>query len=310
MEEIAKCKELKAIYADDKAMLAGPKTIKFDIEDNRIHISIFQMSFREIVISSDEDVAVNELHGAFSKVERLLMLFEGSFLQLQELEFSKSDISSEATLKAHQDNSIRQRLSYFNSDRFVNYKRDTLLDFDKVLTSEIYSKWKILLEELDIVHQMYLYALSNNKIPVDVKCSFMIELAEPLVEIVNENTGFFASLTPGGRNTSLKMCIDALITKYGTEIFKRELSGGYDFFLESLVASRVRIMHIKRKQKKLFFDGNESRLYMYKLSLLYRRIMFELLGVNEEDYKERLSNCVCKADQWNDVLEHFLLKKK
>ena len=33
-------------------------------------------------------------------------------------------------------------------------------------------------------------------------------------------------------------------------------------------------------------------------------------NINEEDYKERLSNCVCKADQWNDVLERFLLKKR
>lgn len=65
---------------------------------------------------------------------------------------------------------------------------------------------------------MYLYSLSNNGVTVDVKCAFLIELAEPLIEIVKEHTNFFSSLQPGPRGASLKNCLDALITKYGFDI--------------------------------------------------------------------------------------------
>ena len=49
----------------------------------------------------------------------------------------------------------------------------------------------------------------------------LIELAEPLVEIVKKHTNFYASFNTRARGTSLKNCLDALITKYGVDIFER-----------------------------------------------------------------------------------------
>ena len=46
--------------------------------------------------------------------------------------------------------------------------------------------------------------------PIDIKCAFLIELAEPLVEIVKNHTNCFSSLNPGNRGTTLKICLEEL----------------------------------------------------------------------------------------------------
>ncbi len=68
---------------------------------------------------------------------------------------------------------------------------------------------------------MFLYSVSDSKMPIDAKCAFLFELAELLVEVVKVHTHLYSSLTPGERGTSLKMCVDALISKYGTLIFRK-----------------------------------------------------------------------------------------
>lgn len=236
------------------------------------------------------------------------MLFDGVFIPLSELKFSESDTVDENRLISCQNNLIKMRLSYFSSADFCNYSVDKLLKFDTVLTAELFCKWEQLLDELDVVHQMYLYSLSDSKITVDVKCAFLIELAEPLIEIVKEHTKLFSSLTPGARGTSLKNCLDALITKYGVDIFSRELSSDYESILQIMVNSRIKIMHIKRKQNGLYFNGNESILYILKMNLLYRKIMFEMLNIEEVNYKDNLLRCVSRLDKRSSVLEKFLLK--
>lgn len=157
---------------------------------------------------------------------------------------------------------------------------------------------------------MYLYSLSDSKMPIDAKCAFLIELAEPLVEIVKAHTHFYSSLNPGERGTSLKMCVDALISKYGTDIFAKEITSKYDKFLQTIVNSRVRIMHIKRQQKGLFLNGPESVLYAQKMTLLYRKILFEILDIDEDTYKENMQSLIDSLDKWNDIQEKFLAKLK
>lgn len=309
MEQIIKCKSLVSIYQGDKLLLDGPHILEFNTVGNQpFHIKIEQLGVRTIIITSDKDVSVFDLYAILTRIERLLMLFDGVFIPLSELKFSESDTVDENRLISCQNNLIKMRLSYFSSADFCNYSVDRLLKFDTVLTAELFCKWEQLLDELDVVHQMYLYSLSDSKMTVDVKCAFLIELAEPLIEIVKEHTKLFSSLTPGARGTSLKNCLDALITKYGVDIFSRELSSDYESILQIMVNSRIKIMHIKRKQNGLYFDGNESILYILKMNLLYRKIMFEMLNIEEVDYKDNLLRCVSRLDKWSSVLEKFLLK--
>ncbi|MCX4348112.1 MAG: hypothetical protein OSJ38_12850 [Lachnospiraceae bacterium] len=309
MEQIIKCKSLVAIYQGDKLLLDGPHILEVNtIRNQPFHIKIEQLGVRTIIITSGKDVSVFDLYAILTRIERLLMLFDGVFIPLSELKFSESDTVDENRLISCQNNLIKMRLSYFSSADFCNYSVDKLLKFDTVLTAELFCKWEQLLDELDVVHQMYLYSLSDSKITVDVKCAFLIELAEPLIEIVKEHTKLFSSLTPGARGTSLKNCLDALITKYGVDIFSRELSSDYESILQIMVNSRIKIMHIKRKQNGLYFNGNESILYILKMNLLYRKIMFEMLNIEEVNYKDNLLRCVSRLDKWSSVLEKFLLK--
>lgn len=309
MEKLAKCKSLVAIYKDDEMVLDGPHEIRFDIRKDIIfHIGIDQLRTRKITISSDDDISVFDLYAILTRVERLLMLLDGAFITLYEIRLSDSNTSDDNLLHSCENHLLKQRLSYFKSADFCNYSVDKLLDFEDVFTEDLFYKWEELLDELDVVNQMYLYAISDNRMPVDIKCAFLIELAEPLVEIVKQHTKFYTSLNPGSRGTSLKNCLDALISKYGVDIFKSELLDDYEKILAVMVNSRVRIMHIKRKQSGTYFNGSESVLYALKMSLLYRKIIFEILDIGEKDYKEKMEKNISKLDSWNDTLKNFLIR--
>ena len=307
MEKLAKCKVLIGTYINDNIILGGPHVAEFETRDNKFFIKIEQFGYRKISIKASEETSVFELYGVFTKIERLLMIFDGQFLNLENLEFTDSSDTEKSMLKSVGNNLMHQRLSYFKSADLVSYKVDKLLEFEEVLNSDLYDKWEHLLEELDIAHQMYLYAMGDTKITVDVKCAFLIELAETLVEVLKVYTNSFQKLKPGN-GTSLKACVKALIEEYGKDIFEREMEANEKEFLSTVINSRVRIMHIKRNQKIKYFDGNESVLYILKLSLLYRRILLEILGVEKQVYVDKLRKCVSRLNRWNDTLDKFLLR--
>lgn len=207
MEQIIKCKSLVAIYQGDKLLLDGPHILEFNtIRNQPFHIKIEQLGVRTIIITSGKDVSVFDLYAILTRIERLLMLFDGVFIPLSELKFSESDTVDENRLISCQNNLIKMRLSY------------------------------------------------------------------------------------------------------GVDIFSRELSSDYESILQIMVNSRIKIMHIKRKQNGLYFNGNESILYILKMNLLYRKIMFEMLNIEEVNYKDNLLRCVSRLDKWSSVLEKFLLK--
>lgn len=307
MEKLAKCKVLIGTYINDNIILGGPHVAEIETHDNKFFIKIEQCGYRKISIKALEETSVFELYGVFTKIERLLMIFDGQFLNLENLEFTDSSDTEKSMLKSVGNNLMHQRLSYFKSSDLVSYKVDKLLEFEEVLNSDLYDKWEQLLEELDIAHQMYLYAMGDTKITVDVKCAFLIELAETLVEVLKVYTNSFQKLKPGN-GTSLKACVKALIEEYGKDIFEREMEANEKEFLSTVINSRVRIMHIKRNQKIKYFDGNESVLYILKLSLLYRRILLEILGVEKQVYVDKLRKCVSRLNRWNDILDKFLLR--
>ena len=308
MESVATCKTLVATYISDKNLLDGPRQVEFITKNTGYKIVIEQCAYRKIVVTSEVEVSIYNLYGTLAKLERLLMLLDGTFFPLEKLEFMDSDNTDEAKLHTYQRNILATRLSYFSSADFCRYDIDKLLEFEDVLTPDLFSDWESLLEELDVVHQMYLYSMSNSKMTVDIKCAFLIELAEPLVEIVKKYTNFYTSLSPGKRGTSLKMCIDALITKYGIDIFETELKNCYEKVLSAMVNSRVRIMHIKREQRGAYFDGKESLIYISKMSLLYRRVLFDMLNIEEEKFKDKLQKSVNIYNKWNDILDNLLIR--
>lgn len=311
MESTARCKLLRAVFTQEKGCFGGPYSAEFQIDNPvALQIEVNQLGTRIINIISEVDVLVDDLYSVFTRIERLLMLFDGRFFPLTELVFSDSSITSQEQLSACSQHLLLQRLSYYRSSDFCICSVNKLLDFNATLTAELYRKWEAVLLDLDIVHQVFLYSLCDNKQPVDMKCSFMIELAEPLVEIVKAHRHIFEGLNPGRKGTSLKQCLEALVKQYGEQIFDKELSNDYDMdgFLQILVNSRVRIMHIKRRQQGQYLNGKESMLYIVKMYLLYRCILFDLLGISISEYRDCLLKCISYWNNLNDAMAIFLHK--
>lgn len=304
MREEIFCKQLKAVYSEE-GMLSVPKSSDIELK-NGYHVKIEQNGIRTITISNNNEVNARDLYAILTRIERLLMLFDGKFYNLKEMKFSKSEIDAQR-LDSYVSHIVKSsRLSYFVSDDYCSVGKICL--FNEVITPDLYEKWVDLIEELDISHQVYLYSMSANRMPVDLKIAFLIELAEPLVELIKNRTVLFPSLSPGNRGTTLKMCIKELINEYGMEIFQKEMNTNSDKFLQFLVNSRVRIMHIKRNQQGIYMNGDEAVLYIMKISLLYRHILLSILGIDEKKTIEQIKRNAAVFDNWNGTLKNVLIK--
>lgn len=254
------------------------------------------MAYRSIEIISTTPIPCLEMFNTFQDIETLLMLFDGRFYPIEKIEF-ESDYK-EDILKFPQitEELLDKRLNFFESRDFCQNSFLRLLQFSDALTESLFCKWIELRSELDIAFSTFLYALSDNKMPVDTNFAFLVELAEPFVELLKENRGLYQELSPG-HGTTLKKCVSSIIDGFGKDIFSKEANGDYESFLRTTIDSRVRIMHIKKNQPR-HFSGKDCVRYSVKFSLLYRRILLDLLDIPYEAYIARLKHAVQIIDEW------------
>ena len=253
-----RCKTLTAIYKNEINTLKKLYEIDFLIHKSvRIHIE--QFTVRKIEIDFTSEQLVDDLIAVLTKVERLLMLFDGYFMNLISIEFQDSAGCVPPNLKECAEHFMRRRLAYFHSNKIL-FSSNYLLDFSKVLTPALYEKWKGILEDLDVAHQVYLYSLCDTNQPVDLRCAFLIELAEPVVEIVKANSPLFESLNPGKQGASLRDCLRALITTYGSDIFENEINSCFETFLKTSVYKGY-------KQDKIEMRGDRAEMSDFPLYL-------------------------------------------
>lgn len=285
--------ELYVVQGLENGIFGGPFKTQFEM-DNGVVASITQLYKRDIKITAQSPMTSEELIYISQNVEKLLMLFDGRFYTIEKLTVSNDNEVAEDILDEYE----KTRLNCFSSNSLYWNSDLKLISFQDVLTNDLYDKWLSLIDDLDIVYQVFLYALSDNKMTSDLNFAFLAEIAEPLVELLKERTYYCQSLAPGERGTTLRMCIDNLVVLYGTDIFEKELENNYSVFIGRVVKSRVRIMHIKKNQKE-FFDGGECLKYSLKFSLLYRTILLSLLGVPYQDYKDKIQIVTKSIDEWN-----------
>lgn len=318
MEHPMEFTRLVASYKRDEGILSGPAEISFSLVFRGSELSkeacanvgceveIHQGPGRTIAITSGSPLYWGSLLALLSQVERLLMVFDGCFVSIADMRFSGSEGSRLPTAgdcAGARSHALKSRLPYYRSADFMFYDAK-LIDFRNVLSTGLFAKWQGVLDDLEIVNQVYLYSVSDNGMPRDVSLAFLVEMAEPMVELLQAEQGVFPTLTPGTRDTSLKDCLRALISRYGSVIFKNEISSGLEDILGRLKGTRVQIMHIKRnwpEDKRL--DGRHCVFYILKLSLLYRVVLLELLGIEEEDYAPRVSLITDRLDRWAAQLD-------
>lgn len=252
---------------------------------------------RKIQIDSANYVDTENLYLEYAQLEKLLMLLEGSFSNITRLKFENGiDESQNELLQLKGKEYMDRRLPFYNTNNVFKTGNQKLCDWEKILTDSLYSNWIALLEELDIVHQIVLYTTADNGVPMELKLAFLIEIAEPMIELITMKKGIFSSFADSNR-ASLKMCLDAIISYYGMDIFLEEYKDSLNF-TQKLVNSRVRIMHTKRNFKKEFItEPYDILMYSVKMNLLYRRVLLDLLGVKYPLYSGEVKRIV---EEWKE----------
>lgn len=275
-------------------ILGGPfgKTITAYIgqQHSLAEISIEQFGERIITVHTVEDASIYDLHHLYFDLKRLIMLMDGQFYPITSVTQDGVEITT----------SIQKKLlpNYFSAD-FMIGENNRLINFDEVLSETLFSNWCLIQEELDIVHNTALYCLSRVEMPVDMKCAFLIEAFIGVGEIIQSKKSEFVLPKRKSREESqLGLDLKYIISHYGQEIFRGEYQKDLEGFVQILVNSRNRIAHIKSKQNRKFLNGDESVLYLHKLSLMYRIILLDLLDIPLNRYKERLSNRIETINCW------------
>lgn len=288
-----KCTKLSVVQGLKSEILAGPFKTQFEV-DNCV-VSITQLYKREIELTSNVPIISEELIFIFQDIEKLLMLFDGRFYTIEKITVSNENSEPMDILADY----IKMRLNYFSSKDFCQHSWLKLISFQDVLTSNLYKNWKALIDDLDISFQVFLYALSDNNMTVDLNFAFLVGLAESFVELLKERKYYCQSLNSGERRITLRRCVGNLIRLYGTDIFakEREENENYELFLKKIVNSRVRIMHIKKNQKA-YFDSRECLKYSLKFSLLYRKFLLSLLDISCQEYNEKIQIATKNIDDW------------
>lgn len=305
------CSSLEIVLRNE-GILGGFHSVAFCYEYNgrNLHIRIEQNIKRTVSIETDSPISINSLWNFYSTIERLLMLFDGRFYIIESVAFA-GDTCSEAEYSLYAQELLSKRLSYYKTDSIYCYHNHVFLMFDTVLSPELLSKWIQLQDELDIVHNVVLYNIADTGITHDIKCANFIECLEPIVEVIRIYDSEFLKPKPGDRAPTLKQCISAVISKYGQNVFYKEYTENKDKFLQTLVNTRHRIMHIKRNQPpEKYLSGTESVLYLVKLCHLYRVVLISLLGIDYALYQTVLEKSVEQWNSWNDVLTNFINKMK
>lgn len=277
-------------------ILGGPKHKDFAVSVNNTayNISIDQQCQRELSISSPAG-KYEDATSIYYSLVTLMMLFDGHFYPV---------------VKAHDGTDIteswnKRALPSYSSADFMLDSGNKLIEFDAVLDAQLFQNWCVLKKELDLVHNMVLYCLSSVEMPKDMQVAFMTEAFKGVCELIHARDSSFMLPLNSKNKLELKPAFLAVVDKYGLEIFEEEIKRNKDGFAQVLVNSRNRIAHIKSRQNKRVLDGGESVMYLMKLSLLYRVVLFDLLGITKTAYDTALSSRVLAIND-HRVMKSFL----
>ncbi|MCQ2470410.1 MAG: hypothetical protein MJ147_00050 [Clostridia bacterium] len=280
--------------------LGGPKMAKLLFDKNNIEYEIYieQCGIRTITIKSNSEIVYEDLLEVYYSLETLLMLFDGQFYPI--VSVFEDDVEVTCSW-------IKRTLPSYNSADFMIGTNNTLIDFSNSLCPHILNKWSDLHNSLDLIHKMVLYCLSSVKMPKDMQFAFMIEAFLGICELVNAKKSDFQLPKVPNKESKLKHYFIAIINRYGNDIFEKEIELNEDEFAQILVNSRNRIAHISSKQGRVFLDGGESVMYLKKLSLLYRVVIFDLLGLDYNLYKGKIIKIVNQINE-HEITQRFFKK--
>lgn len=291
--------ELKIIQTNDNGMFGGTYLNDFEYVYNNTNyrVKIEQNIKREILIGTDKVVKRSELFEMESLIEQLLFVFDGRFYPIESAKMI--DKMENPTIYQNKVNGyFDNRPPIYQSIDICRYRLMKLVNFKDIDLSNALLEWVRVSDELDIAFNMLLYCLSDIHMPVDCKISSMIEMTKPFGEIMEKNNDSFQIERTSDKNKlTLKTALAAVINTFGTEIFSKEINGNFKEFLDMMVNTRNKISHVKSLRKKCL-DGVQCAFYIAKLSLIYRKMIFILIGIDTELYNENILKAVNVWDKW------------
>lgn len=289
---------LKIIQKPTNGFLGGPKYNKFTLCANgfSFNIEIQQSITRIICIDSSESNNYKDYLDIFYTLETLLMICDGHFMPTVSAFEDDIEITSSWN---------KRRLPSYSSADFMLGTWNKLIDYSEIIDEDMFMKWYGLKKELDLNFKMMLYCVSSVEMPKDIQCAFMTEAFLGIYELViKKHLTVKMNKIPDGES-KLKYYLIALFEKFGAVIFGKELTINKNSFAQILVNSRNRIAHISSRQDRVFLNGEECVMYLKKLSLLYRIIIFDHLEISEDLYKDKLSSATNPIDNHKSMSEFF-----
>lgn len=271
----------------ESGLLGGPfkKNIDYHDEEVLFKISIEQFGFRSINISVAGEVTTKRLLNVYYRIKYLLWLSEGQFLLVEKATENEIDITQSL---------IERTLPSLETASFI-IGRGNLFDDLTILSQDTLLGWSSIQSELDISFNMMLYSVSNANFPIEVKCAFLIESFIPLFELINDR-GIVARPELKKKDSKLQKYLITIIQYHGKDIFRKEIDQDLEKFAYILKETRNLVAHIKKEQGKIVLTSEESVVYIFKLSLLYRVVLLDLLGVPYEKYKNEIIDSVSIFD--------------
>ncbi len=297
-------KECTYLKVEQRGMPARPdrpvdqadEEIFFDFvyRDNPLMIKIASNKTRLVTIRGEKRLPMYILWECYDSLEKLIMMFDGRFYSDITVTFEDKKIPEEDRVM-YAEACQNQRKIYHVSDNLCCVG-DPLVLYEDYISDQIFEKWLAIESEFGLVHEAVLFNMAETSITRDVKCARMIEAMVPLAEVISLHNRFFPTFKPDGKSTTLKTCLDAVISHYGKEIFFKEYDYDKEEFLSMMVRTRARVMHICQDEERAF-SGKAARLYLVKLFFLYRVAILDLMGIREEVYRDSLMR---SATMWND----------
>lgn len=291
--------EIIVIQKNDDGLFGGPlcNDFKYTYSGVTYRVRIKQQGNRELRIAIDTVIECKELFSMFTFIEHLLFLFDGRFFPIE-----KAEVIDERENPLFYEQQVEQyfsnRINIYNSMDICKYEFMKLINFNEINLRNALIEWSLIDEELDIAYPMFMYCLTDNKMPVDCKIASFIEIAKPLCEIVEKENNNYFTQKNRSRKLDLRTALKVLIDEYGKEIFKTEISNDYCGFLDLLVNTRNKISHVKTFRNKKCLDGVQCAFYIAKLSIMYRTIIYSLINIDRNIYIGRVTQAINKWDNW------------
>ncbi len=290
---------LRARFNKEKSWLEAhvARTFEHSMNRNIFSVTISQEApYRSIEIRSKTPTKAKQLWETLLRITRFCMLFDGEFLKLVSSEFQLKNRKTEWSDKIAQEYSKR-RLPYYSSANFTT--GSSFICPLRCISDVSLNKWIEVENKLQLIHPMALYGMSRLEIPADIRVAILIEIFEPL----------FHKLTNQGEDSKvyLQKILENIIIEYGKDIFSIETKKDISRFTSILKESRHRIFHINM-DIHYFLNGSESILYAVKLSMLYRKVLLDFIGIDYTIYSEKLKAIVSRWNKWDGIADSFCKK--